>query len=539
MILTVPHDRALWPTLGPGVCDFIEQHLVFGPGDLRGQPAKLDAEKVALIYRMYEVYPRDHPMALRRRFKRVGISLRKGTAKTELAAWLAACELHPAAPVRGIGWTASGDPIGGPVTDPYIPLVAYTEEQSEDLAYTALRVILELSSLRDDFDIGLERILRKTGGGKAVALAAAPDARDGARTTFQHFDETHRFTLPRLVRAHRTMLANIPKRRAADAWTLETTTAPEPGMGSVAEATMDYAQAVEAGRVTDARLFYFHRDASETHDLETPEGLRAAIVEASGPSSAWSDIEAIAAAWQDPEADRAYLERVWLNRLVKGGTQAFDVPRWLQLTRGNPVAPGDAITLGFDGAMFHDATGIVATHVESGFQWVPGVWECPPGRTDWQVPTDEVDQTIRGLFKEFTVWRLYADPPYWGSWIAQWAGDPALGDKKVVAWWTNRRRPMTYALKNFQTAIRSGAVSHDGDPRLTRHLGHSRRHDLPGGRDEQGQPLWLIRKERPDSPLKIDLAMAAVLSWEARTDAIAAGVANKPPRVQMLFMGGR
>ena len=539
MILTVPQDRVLWPTLGPGVCDFIEQHLVFGPGDLRGQPAKLDAEKVALIYRMYEVFPRDHAFALRRRFKRVGLSLRKGTAKTELAAWLAACELHPAAPVRGIGWTPGGDPIGGPVTDPYIPLVAYTEEQTEDLAYMALRVILELSSVRDDFDIGLERILRKKGGGKAVAMAAAPDARDGARTTFQHFDETHRFTLPRLVRAHRTMLANIPKRRAADAWTLETTTAPEPGMGSVAEATMDYAQAVEAGKITDPRLFYFHRDASESHDLETPEGLRAAIVEASGPAAAWSDIEAIAAEWEDPKTDRAYLERVWLNRLVKGGTQAFDLTRWAELARASPVAPGDPITLGFDGAMFHDATGIVATHIETGFQWVPNLWECPPTVTPWQVPVEEVDATIRGLFTDYTVWRLYADPPYWQSWIAQWAGDPALGPEKVIAWWTTRRRAMTYALNNYQTAIKSGDVTHDGDARLSRHLGQSRRHDLPGARDEQGNPLWLIRKDRPDSPHKIDLAMAAVLSWEARTDAIAAGVLNtKPPGYQMFVYGG-
>ena len=76
---------------------------------------------------------------------------------------------------------------------------------------------------------------------------------------------------------------------------------------------------------------------------------------------------------------------------------------------------------------------------------------------------------------------------------------------------------------------RAATISHDGDARLARHLGHSRRQDLPGERDEQGQPLWLIRKERPDSPHKIDLAMAAVLSWEARTDAHAAGVLSAPP----------
>jgi phage terminase large subunit-like protein len=49
---------------------------------------------------MYEIYPQGHTQAGRRRFKRVGLSLAKGLAKTEFAAWIAACELHPDAPVR-------------------------------------------------------------------------------------------------------------------------------------------------------------------------------------------------------------------------------------------------------------------------------------------------------------------------------------------------------------------------------------------------------------------------------------------------------
>jgi hypothetical protein len=91
---------------------------------------------------------------------------------------------------------------------------------------------------------------------------------------------------------------------------------------------------------------------------------------------------------------------------------------------------------------------------------------------------------------------------------------------------------MTYALQNYTTAIKSAAVSHDGDARLRRHVGNSRRQDLIE-RDEQGKPLWLIRKERPDSPHKIDLAMAAVLSWEARTDALGAGALAAKPTYQM------
>lgn len=556
MILTVPQDLVLYPTLGPQVCDFIESNLVFGPGDLRGKPVVLDEERLALLYRMYEVFPRAHARAGRRRFKRCGLSLPKGLGKTELAAFVAACELHPDAPVRCVGWTPNGEPIGGPVTDPYIPMVAYNEVQSAELAYGALRIILEEGPLKDEFDIGLERIMRKKGDGKAESLATSPNARDGARTTFSVMDETHRMTLRRLKDAHQTMLANNAKRMLADPWMLEITTAPEPGAGSVAEGTMEYAEAVDQGRVTEAAFFFFHRQAGDQHELTTPDGrvdfaaARAAVIEASGPAASWRDIDGIVSLLSDPSVDRAYWERVWCNRLVKGATQAFSVERWKELAHAdNPVRPGDLITLGFDGAQFHDSTGLVATHIETGFQWVPGLWECPahrdPALPPWQVPTDEVDAVVRDLFDRFDVWRMYADPPYWQSWIAVWAGDPDLKrivDGKevetVIEWWTNRRRAMSAALESFDTAIKEGLLGHDGDKRLTRHIGNSRKKELPQPA-EDGRKLWLIQKERPDSPQKIDLAMAAILSWEARRDAIAAGVLTaKSPEFQMLILGG-
>ena len=518
-ILMVPRAGDIeYPSLGPHVCDFIEQYLVFGPGDLRGEPAFLDDEKRALIWRIYELYPKDHRMEGRRRFKRVALMLQKGTAKTEMAAWIAACELHPDAPVRFAGWGKDG-PIGKGVTDPYIPIVAFTEEQSEELCYGTLRIILEEGPLKDDFDIGLERIMRKRGDGKAVALSTSPNARDGARTSFSVADEVHWWTLPRLKQAHQTMLANIPKRKGADAWTLETTTAPEPGAGSVAEATLDYAKAVDVGQLTDSRLFFFYRYASDDHNLDTEAGARAAVIEAAGPTAPWRDIDSIVELWRDPTTDRSYWERVWLNRMVKASRQGFDFKKWQELTAPREVPDGELITLGFDGALFHDATGLVATHVETGYQWVLGVWECPYGQTDWQVPEQEVDDAVTAAFERWDVWRLYADPPYWQSWIAKWAGDYP---DQVIEWHTNRRKQMTAALENYDTAIKTGLLSHDGNDVFGRHIANSYRHDLPN-RDEQGHPLWLIRKERSDSPSKIDIAMAAVLSWEARTDAIMAG----------------
>lgn len=532
VFMVPPLESSPWPTLGPGVAQLMEDGLAFGPGDLRGQPYRLDDEKRALLYRMYEVYPKGHALEGRRRFSRAALSMRKGVAKTEFGAAIAAVELHPEGPVRCDGWRKVGkrwEPVGAPVTDPYIPLVAYTEEQSDDLAFAALKVMVSEGSFADVLDVWAEQVVRKGGDGKAVSLAGAPNARDGARTTFQLFDETHRMTLPRLKEAHRTMLANLPKRRLADPWALEVTTAPEPGAGSVAETTMDYAKSVGTGVMADSKLFFFHREASEKHDLTTVPGVRAAVIEASGPTAVWSNIDAIVEQWQDPTADRAYLERVWLNRLVAGSTRAFDGSRWkdLAVKHSKTVPERAAITLGFDGSRFDDATALIATEVASGYQWALGIWQRPVNAVEWEVPRAEVDAAIDKAFDTWDVLRLYADPPHWDSEIAAWAG--RYGKERVNEWWTNRRRQMAYALRAYANAMSTGDVEHcaaDG-PRcrlFTEHVGNACRLDI-GYRDDGGA-LWIVQKDRPNSVHKIDAAVAATLSWEARNDAIAAGALN-------------
>jgi phage terminase large subunit-like protein len=524
--LIVPElDLEPWPTLGPQICDLIEERCVFGPGDLRGEPAVIDDETRALIYRAYEVFPQGHPKAGRRRFKRVCISLRKGTAKTEKAAWIAFAELHPEGPVRCDGFDANGNPVGRPVRDPYIPMVAYTEEQTEELAYAALKLMCEESTDADLFDPTLERITRWGGDGKAVALAAAPNSRDGARTTFQHFDEPHRMTLPKLIDAHQTMLQNIPKRPIADPWSLSTTTAGVPGERSVAETEKDYAEKVHAGKAKDPQLFYFHREASPNHDLETDEGLRAAIVEASGPAVAkWSDIDSIMSLYHQDDTDQAYFERVWLNRWVASSRQAFDPVRWGELTRADLViADKEPIVIGFDGARWRDACGFVATHVETGHQWPIALWEKPedlPKDVDWEVTDDQVNGALAEAMQRWRVVLLYADPPRFEDNVAKWAGK--YGQKRVMEWYTNRQKQIGQAMRAYRTAMTSGQLSHSGDSDLARHIANARRSSVKV-LDDDDTPLWTIYKERPDSEKYIDLAMAGCLSWQARLDALAGG----------------
>lgn len=501
----------------------MEDCLVFGPGDLRGENLILSDEQRAFIYRFYEL----EPDAGRRRFKRCAISVAKGLAKTELAAFIAAAELSPDSPVRFDGWDGKGNPMGRPVRDPYIPLIAYTEEQSDELAYGALRVILAESRISNQFDIGLERIVRIGGDGKAESLAAAPNARDGARTTFSLFDETHWMTLDKLKRAHQVMMQNLAKRKLADPWSLEVTTAYEPGAGSIAESTMEYAKAIAEGRAEDAKMFFFHRQCSDEHDLDTPEGARAAIIEASGPSAVeWRDIEAIMGLWADPTTDRTYWERVWCNKPIQASNKAFPVEDFRALADPHEIPYGSLIAVGFDGAQFRDATALVATHIPTGYQWLAGLWECPYGREGkWQVPVNEVDECVEALFEQFNVWRLYADPPYWQSYVSAWQGK--YGEKRVIEWWTNRTKQMSAALESYLNAIKEKSISHRGDEGLIRHIGNCYKRTLRQ-HDEENMPRWIIYKERSDSPNKIDAAMASVLSWECRQDAIASGALETP-----------
>lgn len=541
-----PADAKPWPTLGPAICDFLEERCVHGPGDLKGKPYRLNDQNRALIYRAYEVFPRDHPRAGKRRFKRVAISLRKGSAKTEDAAAIAFAELHPEAPVRCDGWRREGRawvPVGRPVANPYIPMVAYTEEQTEDLAYAALLVMCSEGPDADLFDSGLDRILRidelGRADGKAAAMATAPDARDGALTTFQHFDETHRLVLPRQRATHTTMLQNIPKRPIADPWSLETTTTYTPGEDSIAQDTHEEAEeALKHPRKADPTFFFFHREAAprEGEDLDDPKQLRAAITEATGPAlaAAWEDFEGqligIASNYTQAKqkGELAYFERVWLNRRRSGARQAFDVERWKkQLARPGDLPRGEGITLGLDGSRWNDTTALVATHVLSGWQWPVGIWD--PADTGGEIPRDEVIGTIRDTFDLFWVVRLYGDPAQgYTEVLADLSNE--YGKKRVFEFFTDSRglRRTADAMQAYSQAMRAGEVTNSGDATLADHIGHAQKRFI-NLRDERGERLWLIEKERPDSPLKIDGAMAGGLSWQARLDALTAGDDLTPP----------
>lgn len=517
-LLLPPMDSEPWPTLGPELCDWIETFLVHGPGDVRGRPLTLTNEERIFLYRLYEVYERGHEQAGRRRFKRAVYSRRKGARKTELLAWLSIAEMDPTAPVRCDGFRKEGGvwvPVGRSILDPYIPVVATTEEQSEDLAYGAAKAILENCELGNSYDIGEERIQHRDVPGVLKAMASAPSARDGGRTSFQGFDETHLYVLARHKETHSTMLRNIGKRYEADPWSLETTTMYAPGEESVAEISHLYAEEIRAGKVEDPRLLFDHRQASETHDLDTHKGLMAAILEASGDALAWADVETIASQYREAAANRDEgaknaWRRYWGNQRRSLLHRAYPPDLWsCRADEEREVALESEVVLAFDGSYSRDTTGLVGCTVEAiPHIFVIKAWERPPKDPRWRTPRREVEAAIEQAMADYTVLELAPDPPGWHKEVEEW--EQTYGEV-VVRFETNQTTRMGPACDEFEQAFRGddanpeGEFTHDGDPRLARHIGHCVAR--PRGR-------WIvIDKEHPDSPLKIDLATAAVIAF--------------------------
>lgn len=511
VIIPVPEpDDALWPSLGGEMCAFVEDLMVHGPGDVLGESIALEDEERYVVWRCYEVFPQAHNRAGRRRFKRVILSRRKGWAKTALAQWVAIAESHPHAPVRCRGWLPDGRPFGGAVRDPYIPMMAYTKDQVDGLAYAGVRAVLDHKrcALGGEYDTGVADTTLRGHPGKLEGVSTAPDSRDGARTTFDHRDETHRMRSPRHHEAVDTLDENLTKRLAADPWSLATTTMYGPNEGSVAEVDHEWAIDIQEGNVApeDAALYFDHLQASEDWDLDDDAELRAAIEEAAGDAIGHIDVDAIIATrFRKPGVDLNRSRRYQLNQRRRYGNrwvQVTDV--WPDLEHPRLVVPGARVVLALDGSYNRDSTALIGATVERvPHVFVVKVWERPLKQPGWRVPRLEVMHLVHVQMRRLEVVELAPDPPGWHTQVEEL--EQEYGEDVVVRFETKQTARFGPACSEFAQACQDGELSHDGSEVLDRHLTNA----VPTER--RGEVI--IAKESPDSQDHIDGATGAVVAY--------------------------
>lgn len=518
------------PSLGGTVGCWIQDHCAIPDGERRGEPFLLTSDQWRFLLHFYALDSRGEFI-----YRRGGLRARPAKeGKSPLAAAIITAEA--AGPVRFAGWE-DGEPTGRTPPSPWIQVAAVSEDQTAN-TWRALVPMLQLGGIAHEIeDVGLSRV-NLPGGGRIEFVTAAHRSRVGQRVTFAVLDELG-FWLPG---NHGHELADAIMRNLAGMGGrfLGTTNAWAVGDESVAERLAEggagvYVDDAEPGSGS------IRNKAERRRMLHKVYGDSARGCEAQGNGQGriepWIDLERIEVEIESliARGDAAQAERFFLNRKRATTAAAFDPERWRELAdfdhefhserKASAVVDGrvvgwhtaDArIVIAVDGARFVDALAAIATEVETGYQFVLGIWERPEDASDdYEHPLDEVDGAISEAFDRFTVCRLYVDPQYIeplvDTWQARW------GERRVFPWYTNRPRQMTHAVRTFAEAIAAGDLSHDGDDTFARHVANASRRLVNVYDDEQRQ-MFVIAKDRRGSPRKVDAAVAAVISWEAMRD---------------------
>jgi hypothetical protein len=551
------HDRSR--SLGWLALKWIEHFCIHGPGDVEGTPLAslpLDPEFAGLVLDYYAL-----DRSGRRLYDSAFTSRPKGRAKSELAGIVVLFEGF--GPCRFAGWAEGGEvyewrdfrytyepgePLGRQIVYPFIRCLATEEEQAGN-TYDNVYFNLTHGPLSEGLPsnaAGLTRTILPHGG-EIVPSTAANASKDGGKETHVVFDETHLYVLPELKRMYRTVRRNMAKRRDAEPWSHETSTMYLPGEDSIAEGTHETARKILAGKLRRGRLLFDHRQADDDVDLEDEAALTVALREAYGDFADMMDLRRIIDEIYDPRNLVGDSRRYFLNQPTSAIDAFLAAHEWAGcLDETKQIEPGDVITLGFDGSRGDrargrkpDATGIIATRLGDGHQQVFGHWEAPDSHFDgWTPPVPEVDDAIDRAFTGFLVAGAYFDPAGgWGSKVNDWEnkyGSRLLKTRtgrqlKVkndhpFEWWMTggRSEYVQRALESFASAVRNEELTHGHHQAFTAHVLNARR--------RLRATKLIIAKENDYSPKKIDLCVAGVLSYQARLDAIAAGIGAKPKR---------
>ncbi len=496
-----PEVPSEFPTLGYQVADLIAAKCAVPDGERLGDRFVVTDEQLRFLLWYYRIDPDAAPGPRAFVYRRGQLTRPQKWGKGPLSAAITCAECHPEGPVVFDGWDANGEPVGRPWATPHAQVTAVSEDQTDNI-WRALLPMIELGDFSADVpDTGLTRI-NLPGGGLIEPVTASARSRLGQRITFAVQDQTESWLKSNggwtLSDNQLRGLAGMGGR------SIETPNAWDPAEQSVAQRTFE-------STATD--IYRDHSEPPANLSIRNKRERRKLLLAAYGDSAVerggWVDLDRIDAEIVELlDRDAAQAERWFGNRIVAAEDSYLSPAAWDECRHPEMTLPpdGEPVTLGFDGSLFDDTTGLVGCTLD-GHVFVVDVWD--PADHGGEVPKTAVDVTVAAAFDRWDVRALYGDPPYWQEDLGRWYG--RHGDV-VKEWWTNRPTPMGHALELFHTSVTTKSITHDGDPRLAAHVGNARRWKDRGH--------LAVRKKFPQSPDKIDLLVCAVLAVEARGDVL-------------------
>lgn len=361
---------------------------------------------------------------------------------------------------------------------------------------------------RVDVKRGYREIRSRDHNGRIRVLAADVDTADGIIPTLALVDELHRHKSMGLYGIFRDGLGPREGQMITISTAGEHEVSPLGTMRQAALSLPNISRDKSHVRcATDDGAYVMHEWAcGRDDDLDDMS-----VVKLANPAS-WQTLPALRARHQSPSMLDWQWARFACGLWVSAEEWWVSGEEWHGLASHERLRDGDMVTIGFDGARTGDATALVACRLDDGLLQLLAAWEAP-GIAGWEVPVDEVDNALADAMERYRVVRGYLDPPLWRSEIEGWAR--LYGDSAIRKFDTTKVR-MVGAVERFRTDVTARTLKYAGSELLTRHVLNAQVKEARGG------GYWLS-KDRPGSGHKIDAAIAAVLAYEARADALAAG----------------
>jgi len=454
----------------------------------------------------------------------------KGWGKSPLLAAICCTEFM--GPVMFDGWDANGRAVGRPTPTPLVQIAAISDSQAEN-TYALCREMMLQGEIMQEYP-DLDVMLAKStfpGGRKLEKVTASPRGREGNRATFAVMDETHLWIPaeqgPQLYEALARNLAKMDQRF------IETTNAPEPGQGSVAESTHEAYEKMQSGESESFGLLFDTREViiDDIYDKEKAwPALRYVYGDAAHPETGWINLERIWAEITDPRTKESVARRFYFNQRVRPPSAWLNHSEWTACY--NPhikLRPNDKIALGFKGAINKGAASLVAYRLTDGALFTLGLWEAPSGfrvqtkdekgkrgqELSWKAPWDEIDARVRNVLDHHDCIKLVADPTCRRDVIAEWYADY---EDVVEEFWFSNKGKFARAVDQFENQVSAKRISWESKD-ISRHVLNAHVEEVPGGQ--------IIRQDTPYSERFIAAALASILAVEAAALAIQDGALQR------------
>jgi hypothetical protein len=515
-----------FPTLGHIAASWIESTLVITDGPKMGQPFRLYDEQYMHLLKRYRIHPDATEADGNDAIVHRGSMLVRGQKWGKDPLLAAVALFHAFGPCDYAGWDANGEPVGRPHPSPWVFVAALNDKQTDN-TWLPLKAMVEQSDLVDlsGVEVNLDMI-RLPCGNPIEPLTTTAYGRLGGRFTAGSLTENGLMT-----DTGGDQTGGSGKRSPlAFARTLIRSVSGMQGMWIGATNTWDPTEHSHAQRVYDAKPDTVYLDVKLSRkkvDFSDDEMLRDELLYLYGDSArergGHVSVTSLMGDVRDASNGENEVRRFFLSEILAGEKAVVEPTVWTALeSPKKKVKRGQSITLGFDGSRARDATALVGCRISDGKLFVIDMWK--PRETGGKVPRAKVHAAVAAAFTAYDVHYLFGDPYLWQTELDEWEGK---WPKKVVDFPTNQEQRMDRAIERFLTGISSAELCHDGDERLSAHLENAaiaKGKRKPARADaDTGAPIEYYLKLAKKRDGLIDLAVAAVLAYEARGQAIEAG----------------